>query len=111
MSQVDIQGDLFAGDAFLLPLTLENPDGTPHSLVGSTIVWNLFPMTGAVISSTPLLTKGIGTGITVVDQDAGQVIVSIDAGEVPDVGVYFHKLTATEVGSTSTYVDGRFLFR
>lgn len=97
-----------AGDSLLIEFTVLEPDGeTPTNLTGATIRWGL----SRVSRQTAILVKDNGdlSGVAITDAAAGEGTVTIDAGDIPGAGAYWHELEIVLAsGESFTHFAGPF---
>ena len=80
---------MVSGDTKILNITAQTSTGTALNLNGATITWQLFPLGGG----TALVTKSIGSGITVTDASNGVFQVKIDPADTASLaGSYNHEV-------------------
>lgn len=93
MTQYRQNFNMVQGYSRIVDFTILNPDGTPLNLTGKTLLWYIGPKTPG---AAPLLTKGVGTGLTVTNAAAGQLRARIEQDEINDVGLLRHQLIVTD---------------
>jgi hypothetical protein len=94
------------GDTKRLHISVQDPDGQPISLVAvESIKWWVAKK---VTSTTRLLEKTIGSGITVTNAAGGQLTVEIDPEDTDDVvGDYYHEMEIIDsAGDIGTVLRG-----
>lgn len=98
-----------AGDSFTLVFDVVEPTGEPISLVGSTIVWSL--RLDESIDEIPLLTKAIGTGLTLDPIVTNRFRVQLDPLDTIDLPPrdYWQKSVITFNGVTVSTVGRSWL--
>lgn len=84
--------ELFAGDYKLLNVTVTDAAGDAVDLTDFTIRWQL----AAAANKTPILSKEIGSGITVVNASEGRFDVQLDSDDTEAlagsaVKTYYHE--------------------
>src|SRR5690349_2766421 len=79
------------GDTFEADVVVRDKTGQPIPLTGVTITWKIAL---AASPMTPLLTKGVGDGVTVADADAGKLSLKLTAAETGNLVAdeYFHTI-------------------
>jgi hypothetical protein len=90
---------LFAGNARKLVVSVVNDDtGEPEDLTEVDLLWQASRGNAAKFSSIPVLTKTIGTGITVIDAINGELEIMLDADDTENLsGTYYHELLLVDV--------------
>lgn len=109
-SRVDIAaGDYFSGDNLDILFTVSDGDnpGNPKDLTGASIDWVLAKQQG----KAPLITKSIGSGVTITDAANGKGTVSIQQADTENLkgDTYWHELQVTVGGKRSTSMYGDFI--
>lgn len=104
---------LSAGSGLILKITVFDDAGVPVPLAGTqSVTWKL----GRTANSSPVLTKTLGAGATIITNDAGlggancgRLDVRIDAGDSAVLnGEYFHDCRLLDAaGDTSRIFYGR----
>lgn len=100
--------NLHAGDALDITCTIEDSDGNTVDLSGAQAEY-LLKEDSADADSDALLTKTIsGGGITIVDSDAGELLIEIDTNDTGGmVGQKHHRLRVTDSdGDRATVFTG-----
>jgi len=99
--------EIYKGDDLTLQVTVKNADGTAKDLTGATIKWQL--STG-VNATPPLLSKAVGTGITITNAAGGVFEIAIaqsDTASMPAKDTYYHEAEVTDgAGKKSTVLTG-----
>lgn len=104
MATMQADFTMYSGDTKSLDFTILEPDDTPVDISGKDIIWSLSP---TKYSSLPLITKGIGTGITITDGPAGKFSVLINALDTAELqGDYYHEALLDDNDTISTIVVG-----
>jgi uncharacterized membrane protein len=95
---------MYAGDSKTLAVTVRDADNVVVDLSGYTITWAL---SASVYDAEPLVSKTIGSGITVVDAAAGRFNVTIDPDDTADLrGAYYFEAEIVLSGSVTTVLTG-----
>ena len=97
--------EVFSGDTLVLAVTTKNDrTGNTWSLIDSDISWVL----ARSASDTPILTKEIGSGITVTDAQYGEFEVKVDPVDTEALdGRFVHEAQVTDQdGDVSTIFSG-----
>lgn len=103
MSKLPI-ATVYQGDTARLSFEAQDSTGAPEDLTGCAIRWALSATDDI---GTPVLTKASDEGITVLDAEAGRLVVTITAGELDTPGTYTQELEITlPSGATYTYGQG-----
>jgi hypothetical protein len=105
MTTINQDFQLYAGDDRVLSCSVVDSTGAAQSLVGITsLIWTLRTAPGA----TALLTKGIGTGITVTNAAGGLYTIALDTLNTATLsGRYYHKAVLTDsVADITTIMEG-----
>lgn len=88
----DVQ--MVSGDTKILNITAKTSSGTAINLTGVAIIWSLFPSTGG----TALLTKSVGSGISITDPSNGVFQVTLNPTDTASLeGLYQHEAQITDV--------------
>lgn len=89
----------FAGNSRKLVITVINDDtGDPEDLTDVTLRWQCSRGTADKFSATPIMTKTIGTGITVTDALEGTVEILLDADDTENLsGTFYCELLMVDV--------------
>lgn len=98
--------EMHQGDTKRLHITIKDPDGVPVSLIGvQTIKWWV---ARRVTSTTKLLQKSLGNGITVTNSAGGVLTIAIDPEDTVAVsGDYYHELEVVDsAGDIGTVLRG-----
>jgi len=98
--------EVFQGNDVILQVTVIDQDGTVFPLTGATpIVWKLMRELGC---DPTLITKSLGSGITVTDAAGGKLEIKIDAADNLILsGIFEHELTVTDsISDKSTVMVG-----
>jgi hypothetical protein len=107
--QVDFT--MVAGDTKTIVFNVKDSGGAALDLTGATIRWGLcaYAASGA-IAEAALLTKSVGSGITVTDAAGGVCQVALSAANTTATprmsGRYYHELEVTSGGVVSTVHRG-----
>ena len=106
---VDIT-DYVAGDSLRLDFTVEQSDGTVFpSLSTCTIAWHL-DQVSPLGPGPSLLTKSLGSGVTLNNAGTGSVSVAIGPGQIKALGSMLHSLIVTTAGGdVYTVAKGEFV--
>ncbi len=101
--------DYVSGDTLRLRFTVLHPDGGVFpNLDTCQIEWTLLRPTPLGVPE-PHLLKAIGTGVTIIDVETGDVAVDIEQGEIPAIGAFVHSLVVTTAdGHKYTEIRGVF---
>lgn len=103
MSKLQITS-VYQGDTAQLPFEALDATGAPEDLTNCSIRW---AMSATDNIGSPVLTKTSDEGITVIDAEAGRLVVTITAGELDTPGNYTQELEITlPSGATYTYGQG-----
>lgn len=98
--------ELHQGDTKNLVITVKDPTRTPVSLLGAQSVkwW----VARRVTSTTKLLQKTVGSGITMTNASAGIVTIRLDPADTVSVsGDYYHELEVIDsAGDIGTVLRG-----
>lgn len=98
---------MYAGDYITLDFTAKEESGAALNLTGLTLKWSL----GRTSDGPPLLTKTIGSGITVTDAAAGKFKVELDQADTQKFsGAYYHEAKAFNVSRPYTIFTGQITF-
>lgn len=92
--------DYVAGDSLVLEYTIRAKGGGIPDLTGATFKYGVAPVARRVRGST-LFTKTLGSGIAVTDLASATVRVTVNKGDIPDAGEYYHELEVTLANSES----------
>ena len=98
--------EMHQGDTKRLSVAVKDPDGNAVSLVGAqSIKWWV---ARKVTSTTRLLQKTVGTGITVTNAAGGLLTIAIDPADTVSVsGDYYHELEVIDsAGDIGTVLRG-----
>jgi len=108
-TEVDIT-DYVAGDALDIDFTVTQSDGSVFpSLSTCTIEWRL-DFVSPLGPGANYLTKDLDGGVTLVDEEAGTVSVSIETDEIEPLGSLLHSLIVTTAdGDKYTVAKGEFV--
>jgi hypothetical protein len=101
--------EVFSGNDLTLLVTVFDADtGNVLSLAGAmALEWRL----GKTAKGTPIVTKTIGSGVTIVDGPAGRANIAIDAADTEALKAfaYYHELRLTNsLGKKATVFYGTF---
>lgn len=90
------------GETWPIAFSAADPDGTPIDLTDAVIEWRMASETELVLLAV------IGTGISVVDAEAGEGLISIGPGTQGQIapGLYRHELAVTAQGVTTIQAAG-----
>jgi hypothetical protein len=103
MSTVNL-GKIFQGDTLQLDFVCQDQDGDPQDLTDCSIKWGLAPSSDM---ASPIITKTVGSGVTITGAVTGRCQVLIGQGEINVAGVFFHELEITlPSGSSYTFAQG-----
>lgn len=84
---------MYAGDTLILEITAKDSDGSALDLSGLTLKWSL----ARTNTSTALLTKTVGSGITVTDAALGKFKVELTPSDTDKFsGEYYHEVRASQ---------------
>lgn len=98
---------MYAGDYITLDFTAKEESGAALNLTGLTLKWSL----GRTSDGPALLTKTVGTGITVTDAAAGKFKVELDPADTQKFsGDYYHEAKAFNVSRPYTIFTGQITF-
>jgi hypothetical protein len=95
-----------SGDTLPINVTAKDETGAILDLTGAALVYEV--STGEEPTQPPMLTKTIGSGITVVSAAAGTFTITLTAGETASMvtGNYFHECEVTISGAVYTLFQG-----
>lgn len=94
---------MFAGDTKVLQITLTDSANVIVDVSTASIIWAL----SRKATSTALLTKEVGTGVTITDGPGGKFEVAIDPVDTADLkGDYYHEIEVEMGGVVSTVTSG-----
>lgn len=99
-----------AGDHLNLQVTATNPAGTALDLTGAqTIKWQAFAYSKAVPSGAAVISKTLGSGITIINATSGRFDIGLVPGDTSALdGDYYHEAELTDAASKiSTLFTGR----
>ena len=102
----ELNFEMHQGDTKRLRVSVQDPAGQPISLVGAqSIKWWVAKK---VTSTTRLLEKSVGSGITVTSAANGELTVSIEPEDTDDVvGDYYHEREVIDsAGDIGTVLRG-----
>jgi hypothetical protein len=90
--------ELWEGEYKTLAVSVVDASSVAVNLTGATITWKLTTQQGG---GTTLLTKTIGSGITVVSAAGGTLTITFAAVDTVDLGglTYYHELEITDASS------------
>lgn len=97
--------EMFAGDDRRLRVTVTDDAGQPKSLAGASIDWVM----AQTPTSAPVLTKTLGSGIVVVDEDGGVfdvVLVETDTADKTPAHYAHQSRVVDAAEDTVTVVSG-----
>ena len=100
------------GDSLTLSAVVYQADGTtPEDISGTAIRWEAHRMIGGVPVGEALVSKSIGSGVTVHDAPGGVFEVAILPADGEDLsGVLYHEAEVTFVGGVvDTILRGRWV--
>lgn len=97
--------ELHAGDSRTLEVTVTDEDS---NVVVDITDCDVFWVVSRVLGSASLLTKQVGTGITVVDAPAGRFDIQLDSDDTQELqGSYYHESRMIDdTGAISTILSG-----
>lgn len=96
---------MFRGDSKILQITIKDLAGQPVSLAGlQSARWAMAPK----ITSAPVLTKSLGSGILIASESGGVLEVTLLPTDTQNLsGSYYHELEIIDVsGKVSTILTG-----
>lgn len=100
--------DYIAGDSMEIDFTVQDAAGAALDLSGAVVKWSATKAPGASNIGTAIVTKTIGSGITIMDATAGTLKVLIGKGDIQMIGWLFHDLEVTlPSGLSYTVAYGR----
>lgn len=105
MAELNQNFELFQGDTKDLEITVEDGEGNPLDLTGSTIEWRLF----RTIRDAVLIEKTLaGGGIEITNEPGGVFVVHLSSEDTRDLnGKFQHEASVTDVrGYTATILTG-----
>lgn len=77
------------GDSKLLTVAVTDDDGAAVSIVGAAITWKL---ADSIYSATALVTKTVGSGITITNGAGGLFSIQLDYEDTDDLyGLFYHE--------------------
>ena len=89
-----------AGDTRTIRATVEQSPGVPFNLTGASIKWQMFAMSGGTFTGSPIISKSVGSGITITDAGAGIFHISLLSADTTGLaGTYYHESEVTLPGS------------
>jgi len=101
-------GTMYAGDTLVVNFTVQQPTRQAQDLTDCTIRWAV----ARDRCSGPVLTKTVGSGITVLNAAQGRCQAKISKGELTEPGQYLHELEVTlPNGDSYTYATGPLVVR
>jgi hypothetical protein len=110
------QSPFVAGDSRILRFTATEDDGTTLiNLTGAAIRWELFPWPSGpkygVPDETAVVSKAVGSGITITDPAGGIFEVKLDPADTAALlGMHWHEVEAVDAdGNVLTSSSGHFL--
>lgn len=94
-----------AGDSKVLEVTVVDDDGIPVNISGTAIRFEM----ARFASDTPaLVTKAIGSGVTIIDGPTGRFDVALDPADTAEFsGSYYYEAEIDDGGTISTVIRGR----
>lgn len=97
---------MWSGDSKKLRFTVIDDAGAAKNLTGAAIVWKAAKTAG---SSTALITKSVGSGITITDPTGGLFEVRLDPADTASLsGDFYHEAQVTDaLGDVATVAIGR----
>ena len=111
MADLGVEGgfSMHSGDSRVIELTVNNQDDTAvENITGAAITFALSKQAGNVTSPKPagaaLVTKTVGSGITITDGPNGRadvVLAPADSASLP-AGVYYYEVQIILAGATAT---------
>jgi hypothetical protein len=94
---------MFAGDTKVLVVSVADEKGAAVDITGTVIRWQL----AKSVTSTALILKSVGAGVTIIDGPSGRFDVSLDAGDtLPLHGSYYYEGEIDDGGIISTVLTG-----
>ena len=96
--------DYVAGDSLDIDFTVLTASGSVQNLTDCTAKWGVAKRISTMQFGPVLVTKTIGTGITVTNAALGTLKVSVSKGELTAVGDLIHELEVTLPSGASTTV-------
>lgn len=106
--------ELFSGDTKRLNYTVKDGAGTAIDITTATFRWGLSKLGKPKTAGEPspqgaaLLTKTVGSGITLTAPTLGQLTVALDPADTASLkGSFYHELEMVLSGDTSTVAFGQ----
>ena len=99
---------MHSGDTRVLELTITDEADAVVNLTGAAITWALSKRNASEVlpKGTAILTKTVGSGITITDAANGRADVAIDPADTADLkGEYYHEVQLV-LTDTSTVLYG-----
>jgi hypothetical protein len=94
---------MFSGDSKVLQTSLTDDTNAVVDITGAEITWQL----SRKVTSPAILTKTVGSGITITNPANGQFEVAIDPVDTADLkGDYYHEIEMVLNGVVSTVLTG-----
>ena len=100
--------EIHAGDDLTLQVSVTDDAGQPVNLTGAQVAWQASRGRADRFSSTAVLAKASGTGITVTDAAGGVFEVDLAAADTAGLrGAFYHEAKVTDAaGDKSTVFTG-----
>lgn len=96
---------MYSGDTKVLEVTVRDPQGAVVDITGKAITWALSP---TVNSSSNLIDKTVGDGLTIINGAAGRYNVLLNPIDTVDLqGSYYHESLLDDNGTISTIMAGK----
>jgi hypothetical protein len=95
---------MFAGDTKILEITVTDDSNAVINITGVLIRWQL----SKTVKDPPLVSKAVGSGITIVNGPAGRFDVLINpADTLALIGSHYHEVEIDDSGVISTVLTGK----
>lgn len=95
----DANAPFIAGDTRTVQATVEQSAGAPFNLTGAAIKWQVFAMSGGTFTGSPIISKSVGSGITITNAAGGIFQISLASADTTGLaGTYYHEAEVTMPG-------------
>lgn len=96
----DANSPFVAGNSRIIRCTVQQDDTSAYDLTGASITWQLFAMAGGTFTGAALVTKSVGSGITITNAVGGIFEVTLAPDDTEGLsGTYYHEAEATMPGN------------
>lgn len=104
--------DMHSGDSRDLEITVVDENDAAVDVSAATMTWELSKLDSSGTLPAPrgaaLVTKTVGSGITITDGPNGELTVALDPADTADLrGDHYHELQIVTGGKTSTVLFGK----